>query len=238
MIQIIISPAKQMKRCDDISLPLSTPLLRDKSMELVTKIQRMDYASLHKALKCSDTLAKAAYDTYQTFDFDYDPSPAILTYTGIQYQYMGAHVFTDEQFQYVQNHLWILSGLYGALRPLDGIVPYRLEMQTKLSTSLYTFWDDQLANCIPKGTILNLASEEYAKCIRKYRDVIDVRFCQRVNGKLVEKGVYAKMARGAMVQFMAEHAIEDISQIQTFHELGYIYSKQDSTDTCFVYIKE
>lgn len=116
-------------------------------------------------------------------------TPAILSYSGIQYQYMAPHVFTDDSNQIYSrasvHSFWILW----SLKPLDAITPYRLEMQTKCPFSLYDFWKDDLAKQIDEP-ILNLASEEYAKIIRKYKPLIDVRFVEE-NGK--EKGVYAKM---------------------------------------------
>ena len=237
-MQIIISPAKQMKPTEDDFGPLSQPAFLDRSKKLVNNIQNLDYAFLKKALLCSDKIARSAYDNYQTFDFARNVSPALFTYSGIQYQYMAPDVFTDDQIQYVQDRLWILSALYGALRPMDGIVPYRLEMQTRIPDSLYSFWSDALANHIPAGPILNLASEEYAKCIRKYRPVIDVRFCHNVNGKLKEKGVYAKMARGRMVRFMAEQHVETIEELYSFHDFNYTYSPHDSNNSVLIYIKK
>lgn len=237
-MQIIISPAKQMKPTDDDFGPITQPAFSDRSKELVKSMQKLDYASLKKALRCSDKIAQSAYDQYQTFDFERNVSPALFTYSGIQYQYMAPDVFTDDQIQYVQDHLWILSGLYGALRPMDGIVVYRLEMQTKIPDSLYSYWSDTLANHIPAGPILNLASEEYAKCIRKYRPVIDVRFCHNENGKLKEKGVYAKMARGRMVRFMAEQQVETVEELYSFHDFNYIYNPHDSNSSVLVYIQK
>ena len=109
-------------------------------------------------------------------------------------------------------------------------------MQTKLNGSLYSFWKDKLANSLEES-ILNLASEEYAKCIRKYKPLIDVRFCDEDNGKLKEKGVYAKMARGCMVSYMARNNVENIEELYDFHELGYYFSKTHSTETLLTYIK-
>ncbi|MGM9913171.1 peroxide stress protein YaaA [Floccifex sp.] len=234
-MKIIISPAKQMKPVD-LNIQTTKPMFNEQTQRLLEHLQSLDYDTLKKYMKCSDTIAQEVYDLYQNFDKQ-EPSCALLTYSGIQYQYMHAQVFNDDQFQYLQDHLYILSGLYGLVRPLDEIKRYRLEMQTKCPFSLYEYWSDLLANEIKDEIILNLASEEYAKCIRKYKKIIDVRFVEEQNGKYVEKGVYAKMARGAMVRFLAENKIEDIESIKNFKELGYTFDSSLSNENKYVFIR-
>ena len=148
-------------------------------------------------------------------DFGRANTPALLAYDGIQYQYMAPQLFTAEQFAYVEAHLRILSGLYGVLRPFDGVTPYRLEMGARLKTSfcksLYDFWGDGLYRALTADgtdTLVNLASEEYAKAVRPWVSPpvrwIHVVFGELNGEKLVEKGGYVKMARGEMVRFLAE----------------------------------
>ncbi|MGN1277455.1 MAG: peroxide stress protein YaaA [Floccifex sp.] len=235
-MKIIISPAKQMKEVD-IQLDYTSPLFLKKTEELVKHIQSLDYPTLKKVLKCNDKLASQAYDYYQLFHRQCT-YPALMCYSGIQYQYMHSQIFEDIEIDYLQDHLYILSGLYGLLKPKDGIHFYRLEMQAKLPFSLYEFWKDEIAKAIEEGPILNLASEEYAKVIRKYRQLTDVRFVQFENGKYIEKGVYAKMARGAMVRYCAQNQIENISEIINFDEFGYSYQKELSTDNCYVFLRD
>ena len=233
-MKIIISPAKKMKMIDDINIECTTPMFLYKTTELLNHIQSLEYSELKSYLKCSDTIAQTTYDQFHNMSLNKDTTPAILSYSGIQYQYMAPHVFTDDQIKYIQEHLYILSGIYGLLKPLDAITPYRLEMQTKCPFSLYDFWKDDLANQIDEP-ILNLASEEYAKTIRKYKPLIDVRFVEE-NGK--EKGVYAKMARGAMVRFLAENQIENINDITHFSDLGYTFDVSQSTEKNYIFKKK
>ena len=221
-MKIIISPAKQMKPVD-LNLEMSEPIFLNKANELVLHIQNLEYDTLKKYLNCSDTLALQAYELYQSFE-QQETSPALLTYAGIQYQYMHSQVFDDSELDFLQNHLYILSALYGLLKPLDEIRCYRLEMQAKIPFRLYDFWKDDLARQINDPILLNLASEEYAKCIRKYKKLIDVRFVEKHKEKYVEKGVYAKMARGAMVRFIAVNQIENIEKIKEFNEVDYTYA--------------
>lgn len=230
-MNIIISPAKQMKIIDDISIPQTTPIFMQQTQELLNHLQKLNYEELKSYLKCSDAIARKTFFQYQNMNLNTNTSCALFSYSGIQYQYMAPHVFTDDQIQYVQNHLYILSGFYGLLKPLDAITPYRLEMQTKCPFSLYEYWNHQIADQIQEP-ILNLASEEYAKVIRKYKSVIDVKFLD-IDNK--EKGVYAKMARGAMVRYLAENHIEDIQNITTFNELNYAYDPIQSTETVYVF---
>ena len=172
-------------------------------------------------------------------------SPAVLSYEGIAFQYMAPSVFEDMQLEYVQNHLRILSAFYGALKPMDGVTPYRLEMQAKIrigdSKNLYEYWGDLLYRSVIDDSriIINLASKEYSKCIEKYLTpqdrYISVTFCEASGDKMVTKGTYAKMARGEMVRFMAENNIENPVDIKKFDRLGYSFRSDLSSDTEYVF---
>ena len=172
-------------------------------------------------------------------------SPAVLSYEGIAFQYMAPSVFEDMQLEYVQNHLRILSAFYGSLKPMDGVTPYRLEMQAKIrigdSKNLYEYWGDLLYRSVIDDSriIINLASKEYSKCIEKYLTpqdrYISVTFCEASGDKMVTKGTYAKMARGEMVRFMAENNIENPVDIKKFDRLGYSFRSDLSSDTEYVF---
>ena len=172
-------------------------------------------------------------------------SPAVLSYEGIAFQYMAPSVFEDMQLEYVQNHLRILSAFYGSLKPMDGVTPYRLEMQAKIrigdAKNLYEYWGDLLYRSVIDDSriIINLASKEYSKCIEKYLTpqdrYISVTFCEASGDKMVTKGTYAKMARGEMVRFMAENNIENPLDIKKFDRLGYSFRSDLSSDTEYVF---
>lgn len=174
-------------------------------------------------------------------------TPALLAYDGIQYTYMAPAVFEDGQYDYVQEQLRILSGFYGVVKPMDGVVPYRLEMQAKAVVSgyrnLYDFWGDSLYREVVDESriIVNLASKEYSKCIEKYLQPDD-RFITCVFGeldgeKIVQKGVYAKMARGEMVRFMATNAITKPEEIKAFDWSGYHFREDLSSENEFIFIR-
>ena len=171
--------------------------------------------------------------------------PAILSYEGIAYQYMAPAVFDDEQLSYIQSNLRILSAFYGVVKPMDGVSPYRLEMQAKADVdgnkNLYEFWGDKLYKEVrdESGIIINLASKEYYKCIDKYLTpedkFITCDFVEEVKGSLVTKGTYAKMARGEMVRFMAEKRIDNPQDIKKFDRLHYIFREDLSNNMKFVF---
>lgn len=164
---------------------------------------------------------------------------------GIAYQYMAPSVFEYHQLEYIQHHLRILSAFYGVLKPMDGVTPYRLEMQARVgiggTKNLYDYWGDTLYLSVidDSRTIINLASKEYSKSIEKYLTqqdwYITITFCERSGDKLVTKGTYAKMARGEMVRFMAENGIENPEDIKKFDGLGYIFRADLSSDTDYVF---
>lgn len=247
-MRIILSPAKKMK-VDTDSFPCrSLPQLLPKTEQLYERLRGMSYQELKALWKCSDAIAKVNIERLETMDLRRNLTPAILAYEGIQYQYMAPGVFSDQALAYVEEHLRILSGFYGVLRPFDGVTPYRLEMQAKLSVGqgkdLYSFWGDSIAETLFSETdcILNLASKEYSRCVSSHLNsrvkLITVSFCERKEGKLIEKGTLCKMARGEMVRYLAEHQIQDPEQIRDFHRLGYRFSPEESNDTTYTFIKE
>jgi len=247
-MRIIISPAKKMNQDLDTLDYGNLPMFLEDTKKILGQLETMNYEELKAMWKCNDQIAKLNEERIRGMALETALTPAILSYEGIQYQYMAPAVFETEAYHYIEEHLRILSGFYGMLRPFDGVVPYRLEMQSKLSIdghkNLYAFWKDKMANELFKETncIVNLASKEYSKCIEPYlTDEIQFVTCvfgEVVNGKVKEKGTYAKMARGEMVRFMAEHKIEDIEQIKAFNHLGYRFEDAYSNETTYVFIKE
>ncbi len=247
---VIISPAKQMYWDPDSLSPAGAPLFLDRSRELLARLREFSLPQLRVLLGCSEKLASQAFAMFRDMDLDRQPAaPALLSYRGIQYQYMLPGAFTDSQLAYLQEHLRILSGFYGLLRPLDGILPYRLEMQARLDVGafrdLYAFWGDTLSAALEKeaeGVILNLASEEYARAVRPHlspgiRWVTPV-FGQLENGRLREKGVYVKMARGEMVRFLAEKSVREPEEIRNFSRLGFRFDPALSSPDIPVFLKE
>lgn len=244
-MRIILSPAKKMNEELDSLAPLGLPEYIAQAEEVLSWLRGQSHEDLQKLWKCNDKIAFQNFERLEHMDLFHRLTPAILSYEGIAYQYMAPAVFETSQFDYIQEHLRILSGFYGVLKPMDGVTPYRLEMQAKASIGgyrdLYDLWGDRLYKTVrdESGVIINLASKEYAKCIEKYLSeddkYITVVFCEKAGDKLVTKGTYAKMARGEMVRYMAERKIEDAVEIRNFDRLGYVYREDLSSDEKYVF---
>ena len=247
-MRIIISPAKKMK-IDTDSFPCrDLPAFLSGTEQILSRLRGMSPAQLKALWKCNDQIAQLNVQRLRDMDLRSNLTPAIIAYEGIQYRYMAPGVFTDRELSYVQEHLRILSGFYGILRPFDGVTPYRLEMQAKLpvgnAKDLYAFWGDSLARQLFGETncIINLASREYSRCVTDHltRDVVFITcaFCERKDGKLVEKGTLCKMARGEMVRYMAQNQITQPEGLKAFDRLGYRFSPADSDAKTYTFIKE
>lgn len=247
-MRIIISPAKKMN-VDTDSFPYrDLPEFLTSTEELCRKMQSMSYEELKKLWKCNDQIAQLNVRRLGDMDLRKGLTPAVLAYEGIQYQYMAPGVFTDGAYAYIQEHLRILSGFYGVLKPFDGVTPYRLEMQAKLKIGqckdLYAYWGDRLARALFAETdcILNLASKEYSICISKYLPApvrfITCVFGEEKNGKVIEKGTMCKMARGEMVRFMAQNQIQTPEQIRSFDRLNYRFDGVRSDESTYVFLRK
>ena len=245
-MKIIISPAKKMNIDTDTFLYRNLPVFLDRTREIMSYMKTLSYTDAKKLWGCNDSIAELNYDRFKEMNLEQCLTPAIMSYEGIQYQYMAPIVLSDSALKYLENHLRILSGFYGVLRPFDGVTPYRLEMQAKAKIGtykdLYHYWGDSLYQevCDDDHIILNLASKEYSKCIEKYLSpedhFITCVFGEEINGKIIQKGTLAKMARGEMVRFMAENQIEDLEKIKTFHGLDFHYREDLSSKTEFIFI--
>lgn len=253
-MKIIISPAKKMNVVADILPYEKLPVLIEKTEILKQKLQILSRSELKTLLMCNEQIASLNYERYQRMNLQRGLSPAILSYEGIQYRYMAPIVFTDQELIYIQKHLRILSGFYGILKPMDGVVPYRLEMQAKLSVegtkNLYEYWGRTIYDTLieedgdKETVIINLASKEYSKIIESYLTP-DIRYINCIFGKMVDKkiktsGTYAKMARGEMVRFMAENQItesNDWKRLCKFDRLGYRFENALSSENRLVFLQ-
>lgn len=246
-MRIIISPAKKMKVDEDTLAYGSMPVFLGDTVRIMNWIKSLNIGEATALWGCNDKLAKQNFERFQQMRLDTGLTPAILSYEGIQYQYMAPAVFEDTMLTYVQEHLRILSGFYGVLKPLDGVTPYRLEMQAKTDIDgvkgLYDFWGSRLYDEVQDDShvIVNLASREYSMCMEPYLQpedrFITCIFGELSGGKVVQKGTYAKMARGEMVRFMAEKQLEEPEGIREFRGLGYRFVETLSTEKEYVFVK-
>lgn len=245
-MKIIIAPAKKMVVAPDDFPYTDYPQYLAQTSQILARLRELSYPEAKQLWHCSDKLAEPNYAWLQKLDLKAHLTPAISSYRGIQYQYMAPDIFTGPALDYIQANLRILSGFYGILRPFDGVVPYRLEMQAKLPVAdhpnLYDFWGDRLYHALatPDEPIINLASQEYSKAITPYlspnQRLITPVFGSLVAGRLKVKATLAKMARGAMVRFLAENQISEPDQIKAFDHPDYRFDPERSTETEFVFI--
>ena len=246
-MRIIISPAKQMREDRDTLPPRGLPGFLPETRRLLSALRNLSPAELQKLWKCNDAIAALNVERLRTIDLERGLTPALLSYVGIQYQTMAARVFETSQYEFLQEHLRILSGFYGLLRPFDGVTPYRLEMGARLAVDgcrdLYAFWGGKLAERLAEETdwVLNLASQEYSRAVTPWLPpsvpVITCVFGERKGEKVVEKGTMCKMARGRMVRWLAVNHIDDPAAVRDFGELGYRFSPERSGETTYTFIK-
>ena len=281
-MKIIISPAKKMNNDPDLLQFRDYPVFLEKTEILMDWIRSLSYEEAKRVWKCNDKIAEQNFDRFARMDLKKNLTPAILSYEGLQYQYMAPAVFEEKAVDYIQEHLRILSGFYGVLKPLDGVTPYRLEMQAKIpegeskigAKDLYAFWGRTICDEVLRderaalnenngrdghnghdgrnghngtkkdrtNTIINLASKEYSRCVEAYLGPED-RFLTCVfgelsDGKVKQKGTFAKMARGEMVRFLAQRQAEDPEEMKAFDRLGYRFSQEYSSENEYVFLKE
>ena len=237
-MRIIIAPAKRMVVDTDSFAMDSLPQFLEQTERLKAALQSMSPQDLQALWKCNDAIAKLNIERLAQMDLRRNLTPAIFSYEGIQYRYMAPGVMETAHLDYLREHLRILSGFYGLLRPFDGVTPYRLEMQAKLEVDscrdLYQFWGDRLAHQLASETdvVLNLASKEYSKAVEthlpKTMQFITCVFGESKDGKVIEKGSKCKMARGQMVRWLAENQIKSPEDLQAFDQLGYQFCRSTS----------
>ena len=246
-MRIILSPAKKMQHDENGPAYRDLPIFLSDAEKIKDSLKEKSFSELRALWACNEKITEQNIERLSSMDLREKLSPAILSYDGIAYQYMAPTVFETEMLSYVQEHLRILSGFYGIVRPMDGVTPYRLEMQAKLeidgAKNLYEYWGDRLYKEVrdSSGIIINLASKEYSKCIEKYLQpgdrYISCNFFEEQEGKLVQKGVYCKMARGEMVRFMAENRVEEPEGIKDFAVMGYRYAKELSSEKEYIFVR-
>ncbi|WP_367333714.1 peroxide stress protein YaaA [Limosilactobacillus sp.] len=248
-MQIVISPARTMN-VDEDSFPYQDlPKYLAKTRKILDWMRGLSYDQLHQLWwNCSTRLADKNYRWLQEMNLREHLTPAIIAFTGLQYQHMAPDVFTDAGLQYIQQHLRILSGFYGLLRPFDGIVPYRLGMGDRAhvagTKNLYQFWGRTLADDLFENDdlVLDLASAEYEKAILPYlnnnRHFVKCRFGEVVDGRIKQKTTQVKMARGTMVRYIAENQVIDLAGVKRFRVGGFHYCPELSSDEVLAFARE
>lgn len=252
---MVISPAKTL----DYESPLATteftqPDFLDDACELIDQLKELEPHQISNLMSISDKLGQLNADRFRSWTIPFTPNnsrQAILAFKGDVYTGLDAYSFDQGDFIFAQKHLRMLSGLYGILRPLDLMQPYRLEMGTKLENTrgkdLYTFWGDGITNEInrllaaDKGVLVNLASNEYFKSIKK-KDLdgrlITPQFKDWKNGEYKIISFYAKKARGLMCRYAIRNRITQVDDLKGFDLDGYYFSKDQSDENNWVFLRD
>lgn len=250
---VTLSPSKGQDF--DIPMPngeFSLPKQLDQSQILVDQLRDYEPARIESLMSISENLAKLNFERFQQFSTPFNPDnarPALFAFKGDVYSGIEAATMTPDDLAYAQDHLRILSGLYGALRPMDLIQAYRLEMKTKLENprgaNLYEFWGDQITDSLntelakqQEAVLVNLASNEYYKSVKTKQvkgRILNIDFKETKDGKTRIVAIYAKKARGMMADFILRNRIETPEGIQDFDTAGYKYAPSLSSPDKWVF---
>jgi cytoplasmic iron level regulating protein YaaA (DUF328/UPF0246 family) len=255
-VLILLSPAKKLDETSawDHTLPVTEPALLKETRMLHRVVKKLKARDLAALMDLSETLAELNRERFQDWTPEHTPDnarPAILTFAGDVYTGLNGPTLDQATLLHAQQHLAILSGFYGVLRPLDLMQAYRLEMGTAVATTrgrnLYQFWDTRIAAEINRRiadhrqrVIVNLASAEYFKAVPTASlkaPVIEAQFREIKNGKPQMMMVFAKRARGAMARWMLENRIDDPKHLKDFDVGGYTFDKAASDATCLQFTR-
>jgi cytoplasmic iron level regulating protein YaaA (DUF328/UPF0246 family) len=250
---IVISPAKTLDyETPPVTATFTRPDFLKQSRQLINNLRNFSALDLAELMKLSMKLAELNFDRYHDWKTPFTPNnakQAVLAMKGDVYTGLDAETLTDEELDYAQNHLRILSGLYGVMRPLDLMQPYRLEMGTRLANEkgkdLYAFWDKTITDALNQAlkaqgdeVLVNLASNEYFKSVKpKLLEgrIITPQFKEYKNGAYKMIGFYAKKARGLMSRYIIQRRISNPDELKSFDLEGYSYNQSLSKGDQWVF---
>lgn len=243
----IVSPSKTMKK-EKVKIKTTKPEFIKDTKKLADDMKKYDIAELEDLMHISTDLATLNHDRFQGFD-EADEYPAVYLFRGDVFKGIDVDTLKESELEYLNNHLVILSGLYGALKPLDEIKPYRLEMGTKHKNKkgkdLYAFWGRKVKKFLEKESddniLINLASKEYSKVIVSKDiklDVYNIEFREKKKDKYPIVAFYAKVARGEMARYMAVNNITEVEELKGFNYSGYAFNEKLSEGKTLVFTRD
>ena len=253
-MQIILSPAKLMDfNNPEEPVKLTKPMFADKTEQLVDVCKRLSVNDIAQKMVLKKEMAQNVFGYFQSFDFKNTPQrSAAFAYNGIAYKGLNIHDFSPEELKFAQARLNIISGLYGILRPLDAIQPYRLEMQRNIVPkgfkNLYEFWQNTLTNYLSEklanddNVLISVASKEYSKAILKNKlpkgvKFIETNFLQLEGGDLKQIVVHTKKARGLLARFIFKNHLVSHEEVKSFDYEGYSFYPVLSKENYFVFVR-
>lgn len=247
----VISPAKTLDLSPADPITVTEPQFKKEIKELAGIMKKKSRADLQELMGISENIATLNRERFKQFSNDFtleNSKPALFTFKGDVYRKMDVANYSEEQLAFAQDHLRILSGLYGLLKPLDLIQPYRLEMGIKLNnkkaSDLYGFWQDKITKALDEaatdGIIINLASQEYFKAVNLKKlkaRVIHITFKEYREGAYKIIAIFAKQARGTMANYIIENQIDEPEELKLFNLDNYEFSENLSTSDEWVFIR-
>jgi hypothetical protein len=257
---ILLSPAKSLNYSDEVSLTQHSQIIFKKEVnELINFLKNFSHQDLQNLMSISENLAQLNFERIKNFAKNFDlknSKQSILVFDGDVYQAIEVDKYSLADFDFAQNNIRILSGLYGILRPFDLMQPYRLEMGTDFKKftgkdfsfkNLYQFWQDKISDFIETETkekkvdhILNLASEEYFKAVNEKKisaKIINIIFKENKNNQLKIIGINAKRARGLMTNFIVKNKIQNLAEIKKFNLENYQFSEKLSNANNLIFVR-
>ena len=252
---MVVSPAKALDETSKVQIDVQTQCdFLPQAQELIDQLQVLEPAQVGDLMHISDKLAQLNFERFQAWEQPFDEQTAkqaAWLFKGDVYQGLDAYSLSDKQVSYLQNHLRILSGLYGLLRPCDMMLPYRLEMGTSFANNkgknLYEFWGSQIAETLNQtlaeqgtNTLVNLASNEYFKAVNKKAltaRIVTPVFKDFKGGKYKIISFYAKKARGLMARYAADHLLENAEDLKLFDYEGYEFNPELSNESDWVFTR-
>ncbi|GAA5220921.1 peroxide stress protein YaaA [Membranihabitans marinus] len=251
---ILLSPSKSLNENPESALPLTRPLFEEKTSQIARKLKTLSKPKIKALMSISDKLTVLNHQRFQSFNTDFAAeigSAAIHTFNGDVFLGLQAQDFNTDDLLFAEDHLFILSGLYGLLKPSTQIQPYRLEMGSKLKVgrkeNLYAFWDSTITEAIndavakqDKPVVINLASQEYSKAVQ-LKDitspVLEIQFREWRNEKWQFVSFNAKKARGLMARYIIKNKLTEPEDLKGFDWEDYHYNRELSSDNQWFFTK-
>lgn len=250
----VLSPSKRLNYDSSEVQFNDVPEFSNRAGQLITVLRKQSKTDIMKLMKINEDLADLNYKRYKGFRRNYteeNSKAAVMAFTGDVYLGMDPKTFSKKDLSFAQDHIRILSGLYGLLRPLDAMQPYRLEMGTSLENkkgkNLYAFWGDDITKALNKllegqkeKVLVNLASKEYYSSINTSKikgDILDINFKEYRNGVLKFLSFNAKKARGFMARYIVQNKLQTKESIKGFDLENYYFSEELSNDKSFTFIR-
>ncbi|MBF4456012.1 MULTISPECIES: peroxide stress protein YaaA [Acinetobacter] len=252
----LISPAKTLDYETALPTDIYTqPRLLEQSQQLIDVCRKLSATEIASLMTVSEKIANLNVERFRDWNAEFDFSnarQALFAFKGDVYTGLDAYHLKDHDIDFAQQHLRMLSGLYGLLRPLDLMMPYRLEMGTKLKNSrgnnLYEFWGSIITDQINQDLaeidaklLVNLASDEYYKSVNEKKiqaEIIKPVFLDQKNGKYKVISFYAKKARGLMARYLIENKLSQVEQLKAFDSEGYYFDAESSSDKELVFKRD